>query len=340
MHTIIISVFILLFGALSAQAKFLELDLAEVDPATTKTIPINIGSIEGFELLNRLPNKSYSIEVTRAIETVSPMDLSSYESANLSDDDVCNDLNAAISELKDLLASSEVSESDFNKQLKALRKTFEKSDCADPITINEASTWLESGSHKYRYAAEIEYSERLTVKVTRGELVWTFIFRSPKQGQWLVSYGFAFISNAQGQSTFHLRNNAGVNGGYLITKDRASDVLDLSLIPMINLSYMPNTLASDAWVFGLNGGLGYDTEHLAASAGLGAMYHQLIGINASVLFSKRYKLQSGYSDGQVVQENLTFDQLHDSSYYPYLSIGLSFRLSSSPFERGGEAAVD
>jgi hypothetical protein len=106
--------------------------------------------------------------------------------------------------------------------------------------------------------------------------------------------------------------------------------------PTLMFTWLPNKYFKKNKNFhlGLSGGIGYDFDtSLSVFIGPSIVYNENITISIGGAFHNQDRLLSQYSDGQIIAENLTFDQLHEAyiRFNPYVSI--SFRLDNNPFKK-------
>ncbi|GAB1857299.1 hypothetical protein MHTCC0001_21350 [Flavobacteriaceae bacterium MHTCC 0001] len=115
---------------------------------------------------------------------------------------------------------------------------------------------------------------------------------------------------------------------YTVTKGASQNKFDFH--PTVMFAWLPNN--SNDFNFGITGGLGYDLEKsLSVFLGGSVVYNQNITLSAGFAFHNQKLLNSKYKDGDVIKENLSFDQLHSDyiRFNPFISI--AFRLDKSPF---------
>jgi len=167
-------------------------------------------------------------------------------------------------------------------------------------------------------------SDSTKKSTTIKEKTYNYIYKTERKGSWQTTFGFNFI---------HLRNNdtyfsKTVDSTFVIAEGTNQNKYDF--YPTIMFTWYANN--SDTINFGLSGGLGYDLEKsVSVFVGGSIIYNQNITITAGLAFHNQQRLNSAYQEGDLIKENLSFEQLHEDyiRLNPFLSI--AFRLDKSPF---------
>lgn len=161
-------------------------------------------------------------------------------------------------------------------------------------------------------------------KETNKEKTFNYKYITERKGTWQTTFGFNFIALGNKDSYFSKQ----VDSTYSITKGTNQNKIDFH--PSIMFTWLPNN--SETFNLGITGGLGYDLEKsLSVFFGGSLVYNQNITLSAGFAFHNQKLLNSQYKEGDVLKENLTFDQLHKDyiRFNPFISI--AFRLDKSPF---------
>lgn len=167
-------------------------------------------------------------------------------------------------------------------------------------------------------------SDSTKKSTTIKEKTYNYIYKTERKGSWQTTFGFNFI---------HLRNNdtyfsKTVDSTFVIAEGTNQNKYDF--YPTIMFTWYAND--SDTINFGLSGGLGYDLKKsVSVFVGGSIIYNQNITITAGLAFHNQQRLNSAYQEGDLIKENLSFEQLHEDyiRLNPFLSI--AFRLDKSPF---------
>ena len=163
-----------------------------------------------------------------------------------------------------------------------------------------------------------------------------------EQAQWLTFYGFNFADS--GNEDFFSKANAGSDPAtFTITKKADRD--DNAFSPSVYFMRLPGG-DDDQWYSwrtddsfgGITAGLGFDLDNPTVFLGYGWGWGYNIMLTSGVIMHKENRLNGQYHAGDVVAENLTADQLADSTYKPRLYVGVAFRFGSNPFPAKQTAA--
>ncbi|MCD2260429.1 porin family protein [Psychroserpens luteolus] len=157
-----------------------------------------------------------------------------------------------------------------------------------------------------------------------------YIYKTKARGQWRTTFGFNFIYITK-QDTYFSKDIG--DDSYMITEGTNRKKFDYH--PTLMFTWLPNSYikGNKNWQFGLSGGIGYDFDSsLSVFLGPSIIYNENITVSIGGAFHNQKRLLSQYTKNQVLNENLTFDQLHDDyiRFNPFVSI--SFRLDKNPFK--------
>lgn len=86
-------------------------------------------------------------------------------------------------------------------------------------------------------------------------------------------------------------------------------------------------------VVSITGGLGANDDEIAALFGLTFMFWQNLGLNAHVIGKNQKVLNGRYNEGDIISENLDFDQLHESRFNLHWGLSVSYRFKNNPFSK-------
>lgn len=167
---------------------------------------------------------------------------------------------------------------------------------------------------------------------------WTYSV-GKLEAQWLTLYGFNFA--AGGNQDYFSKTNSGTNPTtYTITRKAGRGGKAFS--PSVYFMRLPG---EDGATFGrwagwrqgdyfggITAGLGFDFDNPTVFLGYGFGWGYNVLATAGVVMHKENRLNGQYNAGDVVSENLTSDQLTQSTYKPQAYIGLAFRFGSNPFK--------
>ncbi|MGH8235589.1 MAG: hypothetical protein ACREXP_01055 [Steroidobacteraceae bacterium] len=81
--------------------------------------------------------------------------------------------------------------------------------------------------------------------------------------------------------------------------------------------------------------MGFDFDSPTVFLGYGVGWGYNVMLTAGAIMHKEKRLKGQYDANDVVSENLTADQLLDSTYKPRAYVGLAFRFGANPFSSSG-----
>ena len=166
------------------------------------------------------------------------------------------------------------------------------------------------------------------------------------EAQWLTYYGFNFAPSGN-EDYFSKTNTAVTPATYTITRKNATHGSAFSA--SIYFMRIPAEDGFTDWtkfagwrssdlMGGLTAGVGFDFDNPTVFFGYGVGWGYNVLLTAGVVMHKENRLNGQYTSGQIIAENLTSDQLTDSTYKPRAYVGLAFRFGSNPFSSSKTAA--
>ena len=338
------------------------------DPAPTpdppKDLTIDLGRLPGISvvapgtyrihLINTIPRAMYQtstrIETNKVAQPFNKADVA----RAVEGDDCDKEQDKVRGELRDVPSEQEVA---------ALRLAYEprlrRQKCSDErIKLFAEEFEGKTETRETALLPTLEVGDSVFVTVVRDAAsgvaakslgTWQFDI-GKREAQWLTFYGFNFAQS--GDENYFTQTNAGTNPPtYTITK--STDRGDNNFSPSIYFFRLPaqQTRFKDRWwgwrgedtFGGVTAGLGFDFDNPTVFLGYGVGWGYNVMLTAGVVMHKEQRLKGQYDPNDVVAENLTEDQLLDSTYKPRAYVGLAFRFGSNPFgsgggEAGGEAA--
>jgi len=168
--------------------------------------------------------------------------------------------------------------------------------------------------------------------------VWEFDV-GKQEAQWLTYYGFNFA--ASGNEDYFSKTNAGATPAtYTITRKNSTHGSAFSA--SVYFMRLPAEDGFSDWsklfgwrhqdvMGGVTAGVGFDFDNPTLFLGYGVGWGYNVVLTAGLLMHKEDRLNGQYSSGQVISENLTADQLTESTYKPRAYVGVAFRFGSNPF---------
>lgn len=158
---------------------------------------------------------------------------------------------------------------------------------------------------------------------------FTYTYRTEKRGEWRSTFGFNFVYLTNNNTYF---SDANDDNTFTITESNNKE--NFIYYPTLMFSWVSNNHIDKwkNWKAGFSGGIGYDFKtSLSVFAGGSLIYNENITITAGLAFHNQQRLSSNYSENDIINENLTFEQLHTDYIRVNPFISIAFRLDRNPF---------
>lgn len=290
------------------------LDLA----APVSSVPVPAGTTVRVVIVNRLPQHDYQVSVERQFKSIEPFEspLGSRGAVDCSTliDEFLAAIHASAAE-KDLPAKI----ADFRRRAAA---------CGDDVAQNlegeiRARTQIEVGNYVLRRG------ELLVVSVQRSDTKWMFTLTTGARGEWRTFYGFTFLPNED--EDWFSQPVAGSTDQFTITREADRESFDFA--PSVLFTWLPASQRGTSWSHGLTAGLGFDLDNPIVFGGYAVVFNENIALTGGVVMHKRSRLSGRYESGQTIGENLSAEQLSESTYGANWYVGIAFRFGSNPFDR-------
>ncbi|MCC6413753.1 MAG: hypothetical protein IT270_19045, partial [Saprospiraceae bacterium] len=175
--------------------------------------------------------------------------------------------------------------------------------------------------HRFRASS----GASITVTIKRGDVIWARTYRCAPKGQWEVSFGLASptgVSSWSRNQNYYCAEDPTNLGKYIIKKGGESPS-DWKPIPTVFYSWHPfhNRYIN----YSVTGGLGLDLVDPVFLVGGTFIIKYNLSISTGMIVSKKWRLDTRYSEGQTIETPLEYDQLHKEKYRPDLYIAVAFR---------------
>jgi pimeloyl-ACP methyl ester carboxylesterase len=311
----------------------------QIDLAATlagDTISINPGSLS-LVVANRLRARTYRVTVNVEavpIPPLPPVQLPVRETVATAPCQALIDATGALSSSKD--------EAEVAQAVREIERRLSDAKCADVAVVTAARDAV-NGTRRVLDPLVVASGEQVKVTIERlamdGNAVdktWTVTFSTGARGQWLTTYGFAFIPDRDER---YFSKAAGANA-FVITKER--DAGGLTPAPSVFFSWLSRKAALGNWSISPTAGLGLTDKLPSVFGGVSVLFNQNIGVAAGIGLYAQKRLNGRYAADQQIEENLGDDQLHRVVYLPNVMVAATYRFGSNPFEKkaGDSAAPD
>jgi len=310
---------------------------AQIDLGSRNSKEVSIGlEFNGIEVISLCPSKTYKFKMK--VEEIKDGGESSVASG-VEILDSFNSFRIAYNDLKTIMNESEVKEKikNLENEYKKIEDgNIKKSDLRilkdELISQTKEIIYFDFGLRKNQLIRfwVFEVDEGKEIKE------WYNSFSTPTGLNFVTHFGFTY-----GLNTFKTPNNfysfdigspGGASDSFKVTKlnSNGADFLkDLSitanfLFPIRNKRNKGESDLKFAWLAGF--GLGGETR-FSVFTGPALMLQDFVALGFVIGMTNTYKLNGIYKEGQILKENLNFDQLHQTGIRPDLMFTLSFRLS-------------
>lgn len=220
-------------------------------------------------------------------------------------------------------------------------RTLSGTACASNLTTLRG---LVAGTRDTILTVSVGRGQDLVVTVVRlkkdatQQRVWTVRYRGRSRGEWLTTYGFAFLTEwPWGPSSQSFTAKAtDTQGDYVITQDGIRD--RVRFVPTVLFTWQPSPAnVSPNLSTAISAGLGINQTSPVVTIGPSLVWNRNLSIHIGAAAAKVDRLLGQYAVGDTVGE-LSPGQLVTPVYRINPFIALSFNFSSSPFPNTPPAA--
>jgi hypothetical protein len=328
------NLFIILFSitSLNGFGQTLTLDLSQ-NLNNTFTQSIDPQTITQIALVNKVLSPStvkYSvdIQITRGVTIPLTMPGVSATTAPLGSGAGvvgCTDLENATGILK-----AEPSEASVPSDITSIQSAISNANattCANDI--KDATATINSTKSIYALSPKIVIGsgDQIIITITKdSKNKWVYDYKATQVNHVIVFYGFTYVPDLLTSFPNYYAKQLDTGGKYQISRmnGNTKNVFQ-NISPTVMFTYRFFKNEEDQFKFGLTGGFTYNTQTLGALFGPSLVIGNVISINTGISFLQKYALDGQYQEGQIISDNLTFDQLHTKiwTYDLYFSIGFN-----------------
>jgi len=312
----------ILFASASGAESFREIDLS-----TTKLGEETVVSVPAGDLTIRVVNAviangtSYSVEWEIGSQVEPPL---SWPTTVNKAKGACPGLSRDTGELRRATEEGQVA---------ALVDSVgaAKPACSDAAAVDAAEDAI-ARTMRGPFAVNLPLGAEVVFTIVRRDggatkKTWIVKYKVPRIGDWVTSYGFAFLPNDDELFVTTPRDND--EGGFEIRPK--ADNRDFDFVPTVFYSYMPTKWRNRFWSHSLGAGLGFDLSDPVVLVGYSATFRHNVSLLVGGAMQQQRRLAGQYSLGSpVVDEALTEDQLTDRTYDANWFFGVSLRFGKLP----------
>ena len=352
-----ISLFLLLFIFAynlksSENIKIVKIDLASMNEVdlTNSNNTVNVYIDENQKLAirleNALPSMKYTIYLNDKKEILLPFGLSvnanaedceelfENEKLNMFYEIDENIIRVILKKYRKKLAKG-CAKNNRNKYLDSLMKYTYRDAFVDGVELDGDSLNLKIVRDPNKLdEEEHQWSIRLIIKRNNvssasGQLVSRVKQKAKtsnliiEKSNWKLSYGFAFPILFANDEEYFITKSDSIPNMFEIKKKKDNQYINF--IPSIFIHWNPYNSDELEWTYSVTGGIGFDMEKPIVFAGGSAIYHDKLNFNFGLVIHKLKKLNGKYFSGELINDILDENQLHEEFYRINPFIGLSFR---------------
>jgi len=333
----------------SENIKIVKIDLAslnEDDLSNTVNVYVDEHQKLAIRLENALPSMKYTVYLDEKKEILLPFGLSMNANAEDCEELFENEKLNMFYEIDENIIrvimknyrkklKEECPKNDRNKYLDSLmkytyRNAFEKGVEIDGDSLNlrivRDPSKLDKEEHRWNIRL---VKKRNNVSRASGRLVSRVKQKAEssntiiEKSNWQLSYGFAFPILFANDEEYFITKSDSIPTMFEIKKKKDNQYINF--IPSIFIHWNPNNSDELEWTYSVTGGIGFDMEKPIVFAGGSAIYHDKLNFNFGLVIHKLKKLNGKYYSGELINEILDENQLHEEFYRINPFIGLSFR---------------
>jgi len=202
---------------------------------------------------------------------------------------------------------------------------------------------------------KLDYNQTITITVKRkgkdSTYIWTKIYKTPIKSPWHIMYGFTFVPDMLNPVTNYYCKADTTGKLYTVTKlnnqrndffKNISPTLMFQWSPMkkyyfrtgsISKAFFSNNFYQLGFVGGLSLNFTSEIGTINVLAGPSIVIADNISLCTGIILTQKNILNGQYKEGDIIKENLDFDQLHEKKYMAECFISLAIRFDSNPFKK-------
>jgi hypothetical protein len=336
----------LLLGAKLFAQQQIAIDLTQGKPDDKK---VATGTVQ-LNLTNALPaDQGWTYTVTTSVVNVLPgpiiLPVNSVSTNKFGDDSQCAG-SQAISDAVSNVFKNVISEDQVKANFAAVTPQV-LGLTGDCLTEGKAALAKQDAKRNLiLYVPDLKANQIVTVTITRANKdganrrFWEFKLTTEKiVDSWLIHYGFTYQPNVF--STFpqyFAKADPTTANTYTITRQNGNpENALLNSSPSLAFTH-PFSRNYSGFMPGVSIVTGTNLSTYSAGLGLSGIiaYNGLISVG--MMYTQKSALNGQYKEGDVIKDNLNFDQLHYKRGCFELFLTLAIRLDKNPFSSGSSTA--
>jgi len=352
---LVILIAFFLVAALSIHAQQKEksnpkvIDLGELTPGETFISNEDKKVIYDTVILkNAIPGFVYDLEINKETETLEALkfpalspEITGFAEEKLFDS--CTELRNAIKSV-DIIYNERSNDKSLKqnttepiervlaKKIKELTHVLNEEKCTNESLKSLGKETINKSYKKTAQNIIVNTGDKVTIKIRRDNLEWTYVINGKLPGKWLTSYGFAFSSMALERPTYYTAQLQEDSLKFKVLKSRKPHPLDFNYIPAVFFSFFPSRNLNKCFNPSITAGLGFDLSSPVIFIGCNFMFWSNVGLSVGGVLNQQYRLKDQYTENEIIGSSLEKDQLHDKVYRPNLFFAINFRFGENPFK--------
>ena len=336
-HIFLSAIAVLFLSPAALLASDYPIDLATHSGNQSMSVPV--GPLRPV-VLHRLPTRNYS--VIAVLETMAPPPLTLPDRVNIagtaSGGNACAALQLEYDKVTAIAPTDEAQGAQVGEKLAALLQGEAGKACTGPVKdeVTTAVARYDNALPLAEYVMKAGETLRIIVNRLKAdgsvEKTWTTVLTTGAKGEWLTTFGMAFLPKRD--DVYFAKAGTEANK-FTITRQRDGTDNGLKFLPSVLFSWMPAKARNQALVLSPTAGFGATSTGFGALGGVTLTYNVNLGVTFGIAVTPQKRLAGKYTEGQVVTENLSDTQLHESILRQSGFVAITFRFGSNPFKEAG-----
>jgi hypothetical protein len=338
------------------------IDLATLQPGAIKQEAVEAGKSYQFLIYHRVPGRKYLVETETRSKEIKPFEIQQIpvlqpvvEVETVSISEESEKTRAAHEELKAVFDAAQkiCKESQIEPQVGLLTNALEKAELAalaggdstNYVNLRNAckiiirdfgAPYLAEQSIQLKTGQEYVVTITGEPKANCGEgkeagkpdakRVWTVVYSTGERGTWDTLYGFSFAPNKD--EAFFSKSLDTTPATYAVTrKDTHSG---FAFVPALFFTWYPKWGDGQNCTFGPTAGIGFDLKSPNAFFGMQWTFNRNFALVAGGVVRPEKRLNGKYQVGDTVKDNLSEEQLSETTFSTRFFFSLAFRFSKKP----------
>ncbi len=331
-----------------------KIDLATLQPGALKQEAVEAGKSYQFLIYHRVPGRKYQVDTKvqtidiPSLEMPAPVKLLDTKSHFPESNEIINaqkELRLALVKAASICSEEKVEAyiGQLSTSLKAATTVaagggdtdsfkFLRSDCTAFLNelnspqVVDLTTPLKLGQE---YVVTITGEPKETCGKENkpdAKRVWTVVYSTGDRGTWDTLYGFSFSPNKD--ESFFSKSLDTTPATFAVTRKDAHP--GYAFVPALFFTWYPKSGDGTNCTWGPTAGIGFDLKSPNAFFGMQWTFNRNFALVAGGVVRPEKRLNGKYKVGDIVKDNLSEDQLSETTFTTRFFFSLAFRFSKKP----------